>query len=141
MRTVQTMQCNICLPRVIVSWFCVSPCRGGPRRLAGRFRRPVTSACHFNPTCGAHRNLLYRCRGWTHGGLRGLVAGLWHGLSGVFLRPLAHLLELAAHQADSMRARLAGPPMLPRTLRPRRHVSALEPLLPYSQSEVRLSSA
>ena len=95
----------------------------------------MTSACHLVPPPGAHRSLLCCCRGWTHGGLRGLVAGMWHGLSGVFLRPLAHLLELAAHQADSMRARLAGPPMLPRTLRPRRHVSSLEPLLPYSQSE------
>ena len=90
------------------------------------------------PRCG-HRSPLCRCRGWSHGGLRGLVAGLWHGLSGVFLRPLAHLLELAAHQADSISAPQVGPPKLPRTLRPRRHVSALEPLLPYSQSEVSIS--
>ena len=42
MCTVQTLNCNVCPPRVEDSWLCVAPAGVDPRRFGGRRWRPVT---------------------------------------------------------------------------------------------------
>ena len=72
--------------------------------------------------------------GFEEGGVRGLLRGLRAGVVGAFVIPLASLLEMFAHTADSVRRSVAGSSSVG-WLRPPRFVSSTEALPRYDWSE------
>lgn len=73
-------------------------------------------------------------KGFESAGLKGLLYGAKLGLLGAVAIPLATLLEMVTHMADSVRHAVAGATSVG-WLRPPRYVSLIEPLMPYDRAE------